>query len=139
MKAINQAARKVMEQLTEGLGSENSHRKLDNAPGAFMAVVVEFVGDTRLGPTYSVAHYFEQNGDLLADPEMLFLKAATGDFYPLHVQMDALGVFRCGYTISEDGNGDRINKREQADQAVFAGTWMRNVAYQQKLGARRAA
>lgn len=139
MKPINKSARKVMETLTDGLHAENSHRKVGAADGAFMSVVVEFVGQTRMGPTYSVAHYYEQNGDLMADPEMLFLKATTtGDFYPLHFQQDNLGIFRRGYEISADGNSDRTNVREQSDQASFANTWLKNIAYQQGLN-RRAA
>lgn len=37
MKAINRSARRVLDKLTEGLAVGES-RKVDNAPGVFMAV-----------------------------------------------------------------------------------------------------
>lgn len=125
-----------MEILTQGLTEENSHREINNCPpnSGTMPVVVEHVGTCRMGDLFSVAHYYTQNGDLMADPEMVFLRATgTQDFYPVSYKLDALGVYREGYIFSEDGKTDRIWKSEQADEAVFAGTWMKNIRDQQGL------
>jgi len=45
--------------------------KIENPP--FMALVIEAIGSGPLGsPAISIAHYGEQNGDLMRDPEMCF-------------------------------------------------------------------
>jgi hypothetical protein len=134
MRAVNQKAARVLNTLTKGLAvpfaeDGESSRKIDNASGSFMAVSVERIG-TNL---YSVAHYFEQCGDLMADPEMVFLSKG-GKWYPVSIKMDALGVCREGLVLdpyTEEPTG--IRRREQKDEAVFAGTWMQNIKWQQGL------
>jgi hypothetical protein len=45
--------------------------KIENPP--YMALVIEAIGIGPMGlPALSVAHYGEQNGDLMRDPEMCF-------------------------------------------------------------------
>ena len=46
--------------------------KIENAP--YMALVIEAIDESGPGglPAISVAHYGEQNGDLMSDPEMCF-------------------------------------------------------------------
>ena len=46
--------------------------KIENAP--YMALVIEATDESGPGglPAISVAHYGEQNGDLMRDPEMCF-------------------------------------------------------------------
>jgi len=56
------------------LVSTTQNAKLDSG-GGFMPVVIERIG----ADTYSIAHYGQQNGDLMADPEMTF----RGDGTPL--------------------------------------------------------
>ncbi len=49
----------------------NLYLKIENAP--YMVLVVEAIGTGPMGlPALSVAHYGEQNGDLMRDPEMCF-------------------------------------------------------------------
>lgn len=135
MRPINKKATAVMDRLTAGITRENSHIRIDNnkPDSAIMAVVVEWVGDCKLGGTYSIAHYYEQNGDLMVDPEMTFLKAADGRYYPMSIKMDGLGVYREGI-VWEDGEPRYLNKREQRDEAIFAGMWMQNIKWQQFSG-----
>lgn len=134
MRPLNLKAQKVMDRLTTGITRENSHTRVDNnKPGsAFMPVVVEWVGDCKLGDVFSIAHYYEQNGDLMADPEMTFLKAsASGKYFPMSFKMDGLGgIYREGL-IWEDGEPKHINAREQREEAIFAGEWMQNIKWQQ--------
>ena len=73
LKALHPSALAVFNHLTDGLDL-GGHRKLDNASGTFMAVCVEKITERH----YSIAHYFEQNGDLMADPEMTFFKSDDG-------------------------------------------------------------
>ena len=132
MRPINLKAQAVMDRLTRDITSENSHTRIDNnAPDSgCMPVIVEWVGDCKLGDIFSIAHYYEENSDLMADPEMTFLKAEDGRYYPLSIKMDGLGVYREG-VVWVDGEPRYINPREQKDQAVFAGTWMENIKFLQ--------
>ena len=136
MRPINLKAQKIMDRLTAGIDRENSHTRIDNnkPDSAIMAVVVEHVGSCKLGEVFSVAHYYEQNGDLMADPEMTFLKAtASGKYFPMSIKMDGLGIYREG-VVWEDGEPRYINTREQRDEAIFSGTWMQNIKWQQFSG-----
>ena len=86
MKPLSQTHGRILATLTRGLDDDNSHRRIDNAPGTFMAVVVEKIGPAR----YSVAHYFEQNGDQVADPD-LELVEQNGAWFPVAITQ------WCGY------------------------------------------
>lgn len=121
-----------MDRLTAGLDRENSHTRIDNnkPDSGIMPVVVEWVGDCEIGNVFSIAHYYEQNGDLMADPEMTFLRAADGRYYPMSFKMDGLGVYREG-VVWEDGEPRYTNTREQRDEAIFSGEWMQNIKWQQ--------
>jgi len=65
MIKVNKQAKCVLDKLTQDLNEPGDHREIDNAPGAFMSVHVEHIGSCSLGPMFSVAHYYEQNGDLI--------------------------------------------------------------------------
>ena len=92
-----------------------------------MPVVIEKVG--RLpgyGEVISIAHYGEQSGDLMADPEMEFT-IIGGDYYPISFRNDYLGKHS---SVFED---DGINLPLQYDLTTFANQWMRNIAEQQNI------
>src|SRR5689334_23022982 len=68
-----------------------------------MRLCIEPVGTGPNGlPLVSVAHYYEANGDLVADPEMTFEVIPddgpagwrSGAWYPVTFEMPALGVYR---------------------------------------------
>jgi len=68
--------------------------RIENAP--YMALVIEATGESGpMGlPVFSVAHYGEQNGDLMRDPEMCF-ELGSGDephLDPFYFRNDYLGV-----------------------------------------------
>jgi len=66
----------------------------------------------------------------MADPEMTFLKAEDGRYYPMSFKMDGFGIYREGI-IWDDGEPRYINAREQRDEAIFSGDWMQNIKWQQ--------
>ena len=123
----------ILDRLTEGMTKIEDHRTIDNAPGAFMAVHVERIGRTSMGPLFSVAHYYEQNGDLMKDPDMVFLRAGDGEYYPIEFQQDSLSYYRCCVEFNEKGNISSYLPAIQADMADFANTWMLNILMQQKI------
>lgn len=124
MKAINKKAQKVLETLIASM--TDGYAKIDNTDGAFMPVIVEAIGDD----CFSVAHYYEQDCDLVPDPEMVFLKGADGKFYPVSFQSD-FGLQES--VIFEDGKPSGIRQRMQNEQATFAGKWLANIKMQQGI------
>lgn len=128
LKALRPSALAVFNHLTHGLDL-GGHRKLDNAPGTFMSVCVERQTERH----YSIAHYFEQNGDLMADPEMTFFRSDDGAVYPCTFQQDNLAMYRIGLDITDEGVIEHTSIKEQHDQAAFADQWMANIAVQQGL------
>jgi hypothetical protein len=139
MKSINLKACEVMDKLTEGLNGIGAHKKINNSNGAFMAVSVEIIDNvpsTGNGNMISVAHYYEQNGDLMRDPEMIFWvgKDHTGQtgYYPVYFLQDNVGVEQYS-AIFENGKYVGIREKMQKDHASFANLWMKNIKAQQGL------
>jgi len=133
MKAISQRAKKVMDVLTEGVDIEASDsKKIDNTKGTFMTVHVECVGNSNLGVIYSVAHYYTQNGDLMRDPDMEFIKGGDGEYYPISFWQDAPTI-RDEPVTWKDGDISGYNEKQQAALVRFANIWMRNIKEQQGL------
>ncbi len=118
-------ATQVFNALTEDLPVGGS-RKVDNAPDTYMAVHVERL----TAKTYSICHYFEQNGDLCQDPEVVFL-ICYGWVMPVMFQQALPPVYR--ETVILDGADQPTGYREAwlKDLVVFCNTWLRNVSEQQ--------
>ena len=130
MQAINREAKEVMTKIVGML--VDGYLKLDNAPGSFMPLVVERIVDLPgFDAMYSLAHYGELNGDLMADPEMTFGER-NGEFYPLSFRNDYLGYYREVITYRE-GQEAIANERLQQELAEFTAQWLRNVVIQQGL------
>lgn len=92
-----------------------------------MQVVVERIEEH----AFSVAHYFVQNGDMMRDPEMVFVKAADGEWYPTYFRQDSIGIEQTSARF--DGQKPTSCAPSlQRDHATFANTWMRNIAEQQR-------
>jgi len=112
----------------------DGHVKIDNSDGSFMPVVVEEIFYTNLYKIFSVAHYFEQNGDLMADPEMCFI-------FNLQEKVFGTSYYKQdGYLGREQESaflvGDEIIVNDiklQADHTRFATIWLRNIMQQQRL------
>ena len=133
MKAINKKAKKVMDKLTEGVNNQISdHKKIDNTEGLFMPVHVERGNSCNLGVIYSVAHYFEQNGDLMRDPDMEFIKGGDGEYYPISFWQDA-PLKRDEVVAWKGSTVVGYNEKGQAELVTFANTWMKNIKEQQGL------
>jgi len=132
MKKLNNAAKAIMNRLTQGLTKIEDHRKIDNAPGTFMAVHVEHLGNTAEGPLFSVAHYYEQNGDLMKDPDMVFLHK-DGNYYPIEFQQDNISFYSCAVKFGADGRIEKYSPSIQGDMVSFANNWMLNILMQQKI------
>ena len=108
--------------------------KIDNSMGAFMPVHIEKIAKIGAGTIYSLAHYYLQNGDLMADPEVEILHSIDGNYYPFSYRQDGLGIHK--YTVNfDDETGDvkGFYPRLQRDQAFFTADWLKNIKEQQEL------
>ena len=130
MKAVGPRAKKVMDVLTANCPNLCDHDKFHTSP--YMDVVVENVGFCNLGAMYSVAHYYEQNGDLMRDPEMCFIKGGDGEYYPYYYRLDGLGIEEDVLKWHENGEVTCRNAAQQKGQANFCESWMRNIKQQQE-------
>ena len=132
MKPLSKSAAAVLNALTRELADPfssdaPSSRTVDLTDGVFMPVVVE-----RIGPaTFSVGHYYTQNGDRMSDPEMTFWRSEVGSWHPVTYCLSSLGVHRRGMELDDRDQPKRWSPREYADQRRFATTWMRNIKAQQ--------
>jgi hypothetical protein len=131
MKCLNNRAEAIFHKLTEGMAEVGNHRKIDNAKGSFMAVCVEIIGRSTLGPLVSVAHYYEQNGDLMRDPDVVFIIGADKQVFPISFRQDGLGINQEAAYV-ENGQW-KVNVKMQADITAFCDQWMQNIREQQNL------
>ena len=95
-----------------------------------------------------VYHYYTQAGDQILDPEIVFLIAPDGKWYPYeieHPQMMLLGRPVGGHQVaatikwSDEADGftfDKANYRAQAELATFANQWATNLRRQGFLDGR---
>lgn len=126
MRKISKAAKKVLESLVAKADAGGGHVTIDNTDGTFMPVSVERLGKA----VVSVTHYFEQNGDLVPDPDMTFWQGPDSEWYPCTIQH----AFRArieAVRFGSEGTPTHVNLRGQRDMAVFAATWMKNIRCQQ--------
>jgi hypothetical protein len=132
MYCLNKNARAIFMALVSKLEEEKkAHVKIDNTNGAFMPVSFErldtFDFCNRKTTSYSIAHYYKQNGDLVPDPDMVFFFVHdTNQIFPAYFQ-DYRSFKECLYF---DGVW-KFNPIEQKDQAKFANIWLNNIKEQQ--------
>jgi len=131
MKAINKTATATMNKMVSMM--EDGYIKIDNTDDSFMPVSVEQIFENDKFKQISIAHYYEQNGDLLADPEMILIfEKASGLFIPSYFKQDNLGVEQES-VIMNLGEIVGVRTKMQVDHAIFANLWLRNIKQQQNL------
>lgn len=125
LKPVSKISQRTLERLVDGLGVGAS-KKVD-AGGPLMAVHVEVHRWIDGAIMVSVAHYFESNGDLVPDPDVVFVRRVDGSFAPISFQNSL--VFNQPVRWLE-GGAIEIDAREQASIASFANTFLRNISEQ---------
>jgi len=141
MEFLNKAATIVFATLIDNL-NEEGYLKIYNDP--FMPLTVERIGTGIVSPwgtgnLYSLCHYYEQNGDLMQDPEMCFFvcderKGFQSDYDHLKIapylfQQANLGI----YEESVRMEGEKLTvfaRKLQKDHTDFANGWLRNIREQ---------
>lgn len=132
-KPLSKEATEIFEEIFSHLDEDNN-LKLDNAPGVFMAVHGEHYLTTGAYKCY-LAHFYEQNGDLMHDPSISFVQVCrTNEVYAVDFTQSSTGTFQepCIYQ-----NGQVIvipgKEKEAEDIAAFAEIWLKNIKEQQGL------
>lgn len=84
---------------------------------------------------FSLSHYYLQNGDLMADPDVTFLLIKPLSrliIYPLTFQQDNLGIYReVAFLNSERNHLSKFKPAPIEDLVEFCDTWAANI-YAQK-------
>ncbi len=140
MKKINKEAARIFCRLLNRMGIKDYIKFTSEG---FMPLVMEQIGtliNTPYGKAqlYSFSHYYEQNGDLMRDPEMVFIvvdnRRDEKDYdsigiYPQLFQQDSLGIYEESVCI-ENNAVTTYKPAWQEAHAAFANQWLRNINQQ---------
>lgn len=93
-----------------------------SAGDGYMPLIIEKIGSNMI----SVAHYYEQNGDLMRDPEIEFiLDSDKEELRPRSYVQDNIGAYQ--YLEKDDGTVDPI---AEAQLSKFTVNWFDNIKWQ---------
>lgn len=105
-----------------------------------MPLSIEQIGiGPRGGMLISVMHWYEQNGDLMRDPDVeIEILPDTGEWLPLSYRQDSAGLFQ---EAQIDINGElmRASERFVKDIQRFLKLWDRNIGEQGFIEAAKAS
>lgn len=126
MKSLSKSAIETFNKLAAMAENDEGSFKLNNS-SCYMPLSIEKVEDNII----SLAHYGEQNGDLIADPEMTFL-IKDGSVFPMTFRNDYVGVNWEHIWIEEDGT-IKFEKNGLDGAIEFSEIWLNNIKEQQNL------
>lgn len=123
--------------LDEMLQNKEQARKINNnggnptfLPPSFMPFNIDFLykdSATAQGSyRFAFSHYYKQNGDMIADPDMEVL------YFPDTQEIAAM-TFQDYRSYQDSMENKTINLKLQRDLTVFLKTWLNNVIEQQDL------
>ena len=131
MKLLNKKSAETLKTMVSMM--KDGYVKIDNTNGSFMPVSVEQIFENEKFKQISIAHYYEQNGDLMADPEMIFIYSKGLDvFFASYFKQDNIGMEEDSI-IMRNGEITGYRAKMQVDHAIFANIWLKNIKQQQNL------
>jgi hypothetical protein len=112
---------------------KNCYLRLENPP--LMRLVIEVIGGPYPNGAYevSVAHYSEQNGDAMRDPEITFLVQPTDKGHawsPLTFENSYLGAYQVAAVVTAEGLLQMRQPRAMQELREFANQWDINLKEQ---------
>lgn len=117
--------------LLQLLGNESAVRL--TVPG-FMPLSVEDLGKSGEGNRLvSLCHYGEQNGDLMRDPDIVFMFHDLPDgpaAEPVSFRNDYMAICQEVYNYDEAGKRTHVKPALKAELKSFSRTWFRNLKQQ---------
>ncbi len=100
----------------------------------FMPLSIEDIGlDPEGRRQIAISHTAVQNGDLMRDPEMVFVFFYLGEFLaaePISFRNDFMGMMQEVYQYDDSGKRTHVHPRLKADLKSFARMWFRNLRQQ---------
>jgi len=131
MTKLNKKSAETLKKMVSMM--EDGYIKIDNTNGSFMPVSVEQIFENEKFKQISISHYYEQNGDLMADPEMIFIYSKGLDvFFASYFKQDNLGMEEDSI-IMRNGEITGYRAKMQVDHTIFANLWLKNIKQQQNL------
>jgi len=111
----------------------NRYLRLENPP--FMRLVIEVIGGPYPNGAYevSVAHYSEQNGDAMRDPEITFLVQPTDQGHawsPLTFENSYLAAYQVVAVVTAEGLLQVRQPKQMQELREFTNQWDTNVKEQ---------
>lgn len=118
---------------------ENDYVQITRTP--YMPLTVEMIGEDiqtpwGIGKLYSLSHYYEQNGDLMRDPEMCFIMVdnrteENSAFEEVKVlayiyQQDNMGVYQESILIV-DNSANEFKSILQTEHREYAELWLKGI------------
>lgn len=140
MKVLNQRSAKIFNKLIALLPEPEAYQTavvVDNTEGAFMPVYFERLHKNTVifgmkCDTYTLAHYYKQNGDMVPDPDMEFAVLVDNPTMIFPMSFEARGMFSTRSVFFKNGKW-WWNKKAQVGEASFANIWLNNIKHQQKI------
>lgn len=135
---------KVMQKILSLIPEGENHVKIDRSEGVFMPLSVEcgvwdvndvlclLSADEKF--SVSLAHYGVQNGDLMSDPQVVFIcykRNGEWKYAPATYENSYAGIY--DRDIFEKDGALKMNARSQSDLCEFCESWLENIADQQEL------
>ena len=124
MKGSTAMAAVITEIMTANGMTPGEHGHVKVLSPGFMPLSVEVIGTN----VVSVTHYGEQNGDLMADPDMVFY-VQPGGWAPLSYRNDYVGAFLEAAEVVRD-RLQVTNVSEYVNQVDFADSWAQAIRAQ---------
>jgi len=94
----------------------------------YMPLSIEFVGyGPRDLPVVSVMHHYEQNNDLMRDPQIEYEIDGQGKWHPISYRQDSIGLMQ--EAVFVDNKTGRVMARPKLvrDLQRFSATWSKNL------------
>jgi len=132
---LNTVATAIFFKLIDGLMEQGAcktldkHEYLPERKSGIMSVHIECIGENR----HSVAHYFEQNGDLMSDPQMTFWVASGKVFPTSFTQHGAISIFQNAILFDEHNQPHSSRVNLLIELSEFVNDWMDNIKDQQDI------
>jgi hypothetical protein len=111
----------------------NRYLRLENPP--LMRLVIEVIGGPYPNGAYevSVAHYSQQNGDAMRDPEITYLVQPTDQGHtwsPLTFENSYLAAYQVVAVVNAEGAMQVRQPRQMQELREFANQWDINIKEQ---------
>ena len=133
IKPISKESYNVLSYLADAARQDRrGYAKIRNSD-TYTPVTVEILFSTEKYEQVSVCHYGEQNGDLMADPEMVFYHDREEHVaYPGYYLNHFAGVEQEAIRYDQTGKPAGVCRSLQVGMVDFANIWMKNINEQQE-------